>query len=45
VLSRDLDRRGIFPPIDVLPSLSRLASAGLRAWWTKRCSKSSAKVR
>ena len=29
VLSRDLDRRGIFPPIDVLPSLSRLASAGI----------------
>lgn len=24
VLSRDLDRRGIFPPIDVPPSLSRL---------------------
>jgi len=31
VLSRDLDRRGIFPPIDVLPSLSRLASAGIGA--------------
>jgi V/A-type H+-transporting ATPase subunit B len=27
VLSRDLDRRGIFPPIDVLPSLSRLMGA------------------
>ena len=24
VLSRELDRRGVFPPIDVLPSLSRL---------------------
>ncbi|MGE0440460.1 MAG: V-type ATP synthase subunit B [Gemmatimonadales bacterium] len=31
VLSRDLDRRGIFPPIDVLPSLSRLMSAGIGA--------------
>jgi V/A-type H+/Na+-transporting ATPase subunit B len=29
VLSRDLDRRGIFPPIDVLASLSRLACAGI----------------
>jgi V/A-type H+-transporting ATPase subunit B len=29
VLSRELDRRGIFPPIDVLPSLSRLMSAGI----------------
>lgn len=29
VLSRDLDRRGIFPPIDVLPSLSRLMNAGI----------------
>jgi V/A-type H+/Na+-transporting ATPase subunit B len=31
VLSRDLDRRGIFPPIDVLPSLSRLMNAGIGA--------------
>jgi V/A-type H+/Na+-transporting ATPase subunit B len=29
VLSRDLHRRGIFPPIDVLPSLSRLMNAGI----------------
>lgn len=29
VLSRDLDRKGIFPPIDVLPSLSRLMNAGI----------------
>jgi V/A-type H+-transporting ATPase subunit B len=29
VLSRELDRRGVFPPIDVLPSLSRLMSAGI----------------
>jgi V/A-type H+-transporting ATPase subunit B len=28
VLSRDLDRKGIFPPIDVLPSLSRLMGLG-----------------
>ena len=29
VLSRDLHRRGIYPPIDVLPSLSRLMNAGI----------------
>jgi len=29
VLSRELDRRGIFPPIDVLPSLSRLMGSGI----------------
>jgi V/A-type H+-transporting ATPase subunit B len=28
VLSRDLDRKGVFPPIDVLPSLSRLMGLG-----------------
>ena len=28
VLSRELDRKGVFPPIDVLPSLSRLMGAG-----------------
>jgi len=28
VLSRDLDRRGIYPPVNVLPSLSRLAKDG-----------------
>ena len=29
MLSRELDRRGISPPIDVLPSLSRLMNAGI----------------
>ena len=29
VLSRDLHRHGVFPPIDVLPSLSRLMNAGI----------------
>ena len=29
VLTRELDRRGISPPIDVLPSLSRLMNAGI----------------
>ncbi len=29
VLSRELDRRGVFPPIDVLPSLSRLMGSGI----------------
>jgi len=29
VLGRDLHRRGVFPPIDVLPSLSRLMNAGI----------------
>ncbi|HUJ29167.1 MAG TPA: V-type ATP synthase subunit B, partial [Myxococcales bacterium] len=29
VLSHELHRRGIFPPIDVLPSLSRLMNAGI----------------
>ena len=28
VLSRDLDRRGIYPPVNVLPSLSRLMKDG-----------------
>ncbi|HSN92635.1 MAG TPA: V-type ATP synthase subunit B, partial [Anaeromyxobacteraceae bacterium] len=28
VLSRDLDRRGVYPPVDVLPSLSRLMGLG-----------------
>lgn len=31
VLSRDLHRRGVSPPIDVLPSLSRLMSSGIGA--------------
>ncbi|MGD2101095.1 MAG: V-type ATP synthase subunit B [Acidimicrobiia bacterium] len=29
VLSRDLNRRGVDPPIDVLPSLSRLMNSGI----------------
>jgi len=29
ILSRDLQRRGIYPPIDVLPSLSRLKEKGI----------------
>jgi V/A-type H+-transporting ATPase subunit B len=29
VLSRDLYQRGIYPPVDVLPSLSRLMNAGI----------------
>ena len=31
VLSRELHRSGVFPPIDVLPSLSRLMNAGIGA--------------
>ncbi|MBI4756552.1 MAG: V-type ATP synthase subunit B [Betaproteobacteria bacterium] len=34
VLSRDLDRRGIAPPINVLPSLSRLMKDGTGAQYT-----------
>jgi V/A-type H+/Na+-transporting ATPase subunit B len=29
VLSRDLQRKGIYPPVDVLPSLSRLMNSGI----------------
>jgi V/A-type H+-transporting ATPase subunit B len=29
VLSRDMHRRGVWPPVDVLPSLSRLMNAGI----------------
>ena len=29
VLTRDLHRKGIYPPVDVLPSLSRLMSGGI----------------
>jgi V/A-type H+-transporting ATPase subunit B len=29
ILSRDLQRRGIYPPVDVLPSLSRLKEKGI----------------
>jgi V/A-type H+-transporting ATPase subunit B len=35
VLSRDLDRKGIFPPVDVLPSLSRLMGLGTGAGQTR----------
>ena len=35
VLSRELHRRGVFPPIDVLPSLSRLMNAGIGTGRTK----------
>ncbi|MFC7279073.1 V-type ATP synthase subunit B [Paractinoplanes rhizophilus] len=35
VLSRELDRRGIAPPIDVLPSLSRLMNVGIGAGRTR----------
>jgi len=35
VLSRELSRRGISPPIDVLPSLSRLMNAGIGAGGTR----------
>jgi V/A-type H+/Na+-transporting ATPase subunit B len=34
VLSRDLDRRGIYPPVDVLPSLSRLMKDGTGGKYT-----------
>jgi len=29
VLSRELDRKGVFPPVDVLPSLARLMNLGI----------------
>ncbi len=29
VMSRDLHRKGVYPPLDVLPSLSRLMNAGI----------------
>jgi V/A-type H+-transporting ATPase subunit B len=35
VLSRDLHRKGIYPPIDALPSLSRLMNAGIGAGKTR----------
>ncbi|MEO8755012.1 MAG: V-type ATP synthase subunit B [Casimicrobiaceae bacterium] len=34
VLSRDLDRRAVYPPIDVLPSLSRLMKNGTGGTYT-----------
>jgi V/A-type H+-transporting ATPase subunit B len=36
VLSRELHRRGVAPPVDVLPSLSRLMNAGIGAGRTVR---------
>jgi V/A-type H+-transporting ATPase subunit B len=36
VLSRELHRKGIYPPIDVLPSLSRLMNAGIGASKTRQ---------
>ena len=36
VLDRELDRRGIYPPIRVLPSLSRLMDAGTGEGYTDR---------
>lgn len=34
VLDRELDRRGIYPPVKVLPSLSRLMDAGIGEGYT-----------
>ncbi|MBL8342824.1 MAG: V-type ATP synthase subunit B [Rubrivivax sp.] len=34
VLSRELDRRGVYPPVDVLPSLSRLMKDGTGGKYT-----------
>jgi len=36
VLDRELDRRGIYPPVRVLPSLSRLMDAGIGEGFTDR---------
>ena len=35
VLSRDLHQRGIYPPVDILPSLSRLMQRGIGAGRTR----------
>jgi V/A-type H+-transporting ATPase subunit B len=35
VLSRELHRKGVFPPVDVLPSLSRLMQRGIGAGHTR----------
>jgi V/A-type H+-transporting ATPase subunit B len=35
VLSRELDRKGVYPPVDVLPSLSRLMGLGVGAGKTR----------
>lgn len=42
VLSRDLHRKGIYPPIDVLPSLSRLMNAGIGKGKTREDHRSAA---
>jgi V/A-type H+-transporting ATPase subunit B len=36
VLSRDLHQKGVFPPIDVLPSLSRLMQKGIGEGRTRK---------
>lgn len=36
VLSRELHQRGIFPPVDILPSLSRLMQKGIGAGMTRK---------
>jgi V/A-type H+-transporting ATPase subunit B len=36
VLDRELDRRGVYPPIRVLPSLSRLMSSGIGEGYTHK---------
>ena len=35
VLSRDIDKRGIYPPINILPSLSRLMKDGIGEGFTR----------
>jgi V/A-type H+-transporting ATPase subunit B len=35
ILSRDIHRKGIYPPVDVLPSLSRLMNLGIGAGKTR----------
>jgi V/A-type H+-transporting ATPase subunit B len=36
ILSRELNRKGIYPPVDVLPSLSRLKDKGIGADKTRQ---------
>jgi len=36
VLGRELDRKGVFPPVEVLPSLSRLMDAGTGKGYTHK---------
>jgi V/A-type H+-transporting ATPase subunit B len=36
VLDRELDRKGVYPPVKVLPSLSRLMDAGIGEGYTDR---------